>query len=228
MNPSGLALRLFARTFWTGRTWIWLLLALLSVLAGAWFESHAARSGAADRSLLVIAFGLVIPILAYGVFQSATNGQRLDRATELLARYGVSRRRTVLGAVGALAIGLSAASAFLASLAVVVSRGTLDPALGRDLFASASIGVFAGCAYSAWFALGSTFGARGGGRKWVLVFDFVFGSSSGSIGLPFPRAELRNLLGGEPPLGLSQSTGGFLLFASAVLALLVAIRRTPD
>jgi hypothetical protein len=228
MNPTGLALRLFARTFWTARTLVWLVLALASVLAGAWLESQAARGSAADRSLLVIAFGLVIPIFAYVVFQSATNGQRLDRATELFARYGVSRRRAVLGAVGGLSLGLAAAGALLAGLAVVVSRGVSDPALGRDLFASASIGALAGCAYSSWLALGSSIGSRGGGRKWVLAFDFILGSGSGPAGVLFPRAQLRNLLGAEPPLGLSQGAGGVVLLASALMALLVAIRRTPD
>jgi hypothetical protein len=62
----------------------------------------------------------------------------------------------------------------------------------------------------------------------MLVLDLALGSTSGTFALPWPRAHIQNLLGGEPPSGLGQGMAFAMLLTGALSVLLVALRRAPD
>ena len=72
------------------------------------------------------------------------------------------------------------------------------------------------------FALGATFGKRGGGRTVLLVARLApRHRATGALALVTPRAHLRNLLGGAPPDGIGPSA------ASAVALLVLAVVFAP-
>src|SRR5687767_2722239 len=82
-----------------------------------------------------------------------------------------------------------------------------------------------GSAYAALFAFGATYGAQGGGRWWSLAADFLLGSTSGVGALLAPRAHIENLLGGQPPMLLSQPASAASLGAIGVAFTLLALLR---
>jgi hypothetical protein len=73
--------------------------------------------------------------------------------------------------------------------------------------------------------LGSSFGRRGGGRPVLLVVDWMLGASGGAAALMSPRGHVRNLLGGAPPMDLSERASALLLVALAVVCALWSVRR---
>jgi hypothetical protein len=81
-----------------------------------------------------------------------------------------------------------------------------------------------GAAYAAFFGLGASFGARGGGRAAALVLDFLFGGGT-TIALVTPRAHLRSLLGGTAPAEVSQRASSAVLVALTLVFAAIAIRR---
>ena len=121
------------------------------------------------------------------------------------------------------------AGAVLAAVAggvtALVAHDPTAPAVGFDVYTSAWIGALAACAYGALYALGATFGARGGGRYWALGFDLLFGGTSGVAALLAPRAHAQNLLGGEPLLLLPQPASAALLVVLAALFTSLALAR---
>jgi hypothetical protein len=113
----------------------------------------------------------------------------------------------------ALACGLSAAMVDL------LAHGAADPPFWGDAVASAYAGVLGGTAYGSWFALGASFGKRGGGRLVCLALDWVVGATDGAGALLTPRGHVRNLFGGSPPLNLSgRASAGLLLLLVALWA----------
>jgi hypothetical protein len=82
--------------------------------------------------------------------------------------------------------------------------------------------------YAALFALGATFGARGGGRFVVLVLDLVIGDAAFALpSLATPSAHAQNLLGGAAPYGIAQSASALALVVLAIGFTLAALRRCP-
>jgi hypothetical protein len=102
----------------------------------------------------------------------------------------------------------------------LVAHGAADPPVARDALISGYVGGLGGATYASWFSLGAGFGRRGGGRLVALLVDWLFGVSGGTLALFAPRAHLRSLLGGAPPLDWSQR---WSVAALAVLALACAI-----
>jgi hypothetical protein len=82
------------------------------------------------------------------------------------------------------------------------------------------VGALGGAAYASWFSLGAGFGRRGGGRLVALLVDWLLGASGGVMALFAPRAHLRSLMGGAPPMDLSQRASAVAL---AILALACAL-----
>lgn len=191
--------------------------AALAVAMVALVLRRADPSSAPDQALTGVALGFVLPLLAYGSVARALEATRLEHALAELARYGANRRGAALGLVTAVATSLALAGALLAAVAVVVTRAPADPRLLADLGTSAWIGALAGAAYASLFCLASTFGARGGGRFWALVLDWVLGAGTTAVALPWPRGHVQNLLGAVPVLGMPQWA------ASVALLLLTAI-----
>lgn len=206
-----------------------IVLGLFVLLAGLLgYLERRAGGAAVDRALTRDTFGLLLPLAGYLTFQRATGGGRLDSSARIVARHGVSARRAWLGAALPPILLLMLLGMTFAVAAVLFARGLGDPGLARDLWQSSWIGALAGAAYGAWFALGSDFGRFGAGRKWVLLLDWLLGSTSGRLALPWPRAHVRNLLGAEPLLDFGQGMALAVLLTSTLSVLLVALRRTPD
>jgi hypothetical protein len=199
------------------------LAVLFVVLAGA-VERHASRAAAADHTLTGAVFGFVLPLIAFATLERATLRQRLDTATNPLARHGISRRRLALGLLAASAFCLAVAGCLLAAIGVLAARGG-EPGWARDLLTSAWIGALAGAAYAAWFLLASTFGRRGGGRPAALALDWVLGSTSSFVAAPWPRGHVRNLLGAAPVLDMSQRAALLTLLALGTIYAALAVRR---
>ena len=190
-------------------------------------ERRASPWRAADNTLIGAVFGVALPLLCYAAASRACAGGLLGRAVEALARFGSNRRAS---AAGLLAASCGAASLFgviVAVIGVTVARGADDPALLGDALTSAWIGALGGACYAAAFGLGSLLGRDGRGRFVVLVADWLLGSASSFAALPFPRGHLRNLLGGEPVVGMAQWQASASLAALVVAYAAVALWRTP-
>jgi hypothetical protein len=194
----------------------------------AYVERRVGGAHAVDRALTRDTFGLLLPLVSYLTFQRATQSARLDGSARSVARHGASGRHAWLGAALPPIATLTLLGMAFAVATVSVAHGLGDRGLVRDLWQSTWIGALAGASYGSWLALGSDFGRFGAGRKWILVFDLVLGSTSGSLAVPWPRAHIQNLLGAEPLLGLGQGTALAVLLATTCAALLVAFRRAAD
>jgi hypothetical protein len=203
------------------------LVALVIVGIVAWAEKRGGLFGAATRTLENGVFGFILPIALLGASTRVFQGVRLDTTATPLARFGPSRRSVAFGLVGACMIVCGVLAALAASIGAIVAHDPSAPPLAVDAATCAWIGALAGSAYAALFALGSTFGARGGGRYGALVLDFVVGGMPGFAALLAPHAHARNLLGGEPPLALSQPASAAILIALAAGFTVLAIIRCP-
>ena len=209
------------------RTLLVAAVAMGCVLADGGWERARAASVAADRVLTGAAFGLVLPLLAYHVIREVTAQRRLDQAVLEAARHGANRHWAAIGLLGTATIWLAILCGLIAGAGVVTARGFADPQLGSDLATSVWIGALAGGSYAWFFGFGTSLGRRGGGSFVVLVLDWFLGVSSSAVAVPWPRAHLRNLLGAEPILGLSQGAALAVLVGLVVVYSSLALWRTP-
>jgi hypothetical protein len=220
-----LAARGLAERWVTRRTWLAVLLGAVVSSTFAGLERQHAELGAADRALGGAALGVALPLVAYIASDSALGRRNLRSVLDPLVRHGASPAAASAGLVGALSAALALSGVAIALSTTLFARRLGDGALLLDLFSSAWIFALGGAVYGAWFALASTFGKRGGGRKWFLAFDFVLGVSNGVLALPWPRSHLRNLVGGAPPLDLGQGTSAWALLALGLAAAWYTTRR---
>jgi len=96
----------------------------------------------------------------------------------------------------------------------------------RDLASSSWIAALSGVAYAAWFSLASLIGPQGRrGLAWLI--DFVLGSGASLFAAPVPRGHVRNLLGGQPVLDLTQPASALALLALTAFCLSASASRTP-
>lgn len=187
--------------------------------ASALAERKLELLGSATRALEGAAFGFLIPISSFAAVGAMLGNRRLDDAATPLARLGASRRATALGLVVSAMLATGALAALIALSAAVLAHDPWAPPLAHDALASTWIGALTGSAYGAIFALGSTFGQRGGGRNIALFCDFLLGGSFGWLSLFTPRAHAFNLLGAPPPL---DGMGQWLSVAGLVAVALVS------
>jgi hypothetical protein len=205
------------------------------VAAGAWcalalvLAEVTRRSGAAHGAdhVLVDTYGaLVVPLLAYALVGAAVASQSLRASTAPLVTFGAAPVRAAAAAIAVTAV-LSALSCAILGVAVaLIAHGSADPPRVHDALASAYAGALGGGAYASYFALGASFGKKGGGRSLFLVADWILGATTGAGALATPRAHLRSLLGGAPPLDLSERVSAMALVGLAVVYALVATRRS--
>jgi hypothetical protein len=203
--------------------------AMATVLAVALIslaEKQAGIFGAASRALEDRVFGLLLPFVMLYASMRILEPVRLEDAAAPIARFGFSRRSVGLGLIVASMVAGGAIAAIAAAETALLAHDLTAPPPALDAFTCAWIGALTGCAYAGLFALGATFGARGGGRYWALGLDFVLGATSGFAALFMPRAHAQNLLGGEPPLFLAQPASAALLVALAIGFTLVALARS--
>lgn len=227
MSALACGAALGARRLANGRSVLVVGLALALVLLGALLERRASPLLATDRTLVGIVFGVVLPLLCWGVVTRITARRRLEDSVHELARHGADRRLATAGLLLVAAAAAALGALLLAELAVLATRWPADPRLAGDLVTSGWIALLAGGAYAAWFALASTLGRSGGGRGWALVVDWVFGAGASLVALPWPRGHVRNLLGAEPVFGMPQWSATAALFAMALLYGLFALARSP-
>jgi hypothetical protein len=210
------------------RTWrAWAALGGWCAIAVA-FAAAARSSGsphAADHVLLQAYGPLVLPLLTYALVGAAVGARSLASAVAPLVAFGAPPARASAVALIVGAAACTVAGGLLAAVVDLWAHGSADPPLGRDAIASAYSGGLGGAAYAAWFALGASFGKRGGGRLVLLVADWVLGSSDGAAALFTPRGHVRNLLGGTALMELPERASACALVALAVACALIAIRR---
>lgn len=208
-----------------------LLVALAIVLFAATValaEKKLDLVGSATRSLQGGAFGFIIPFATLGATGLVLGTSGLVDATTPLARFGISRRPLALGLVACTIATASAIAAAVAFMTALLAHDPWAPPLGQDLLASTWIGALAGAAYAGLYSLGATFGRRGGGRGFVLIFDFVFGGSASALAVLAPRAHALHLLGADAPVsGMSQWTSAAVLLVMAALGSGLAVFRCP-
>jgi hypothetical protein len=186
-------------------------------------ERRRDLASATDTTLSGAVFGITLPLFAYFACERVCNGERLTRSVDAVARHGGDRRAAVLGLLATLAACMALVAALLTCAALLGSRTSL-----ADWGMSIGIALVAGAAYASCFGVASLVGMRGGGRRWALALDLLFGAGSSSWAAPWPRAHIRNLLGGEPALDLTQAGAWFALAMIGVLGLTLCALRTPE
>jgi hypothetical protein len=214
--------------------------ALLCIAGAAAIEAQSIQTANGARRvelhlLAGVTFGLVIPLFSFALSGRIDAGLRA-LLTALWVRHGARRRAFALGSLALPA----ALTALLGLLGAVFALGLGSASAGRATsaiepeLAVASVGVatliaasvLAALSYTAYLALAELLGGAWG-RALFLVADWLLGSSSGALGVIWPRAHVRALLGGASVLGMSrlQTTG--CLLALTLACLLVYLRRIP-
>lgn len=224
MHAARFGVRLAAERLRLPRGLLGLALSALVVVVFAWAERRAGVASAADRALARVTFGLAMPLAACFILHVACSARRLDRALDVLAGMGLSRRGAALGLLAGSATLCAALGAVLGLATVLVARPLPDPLLLDDARATLWIGALAGLTYAAWFSLGSSFGAQGQGRLWFLLGDWLLGVVGTAV-FPAPRVFVLGLLGGgsTPHLPLMLCAG--LLLALTLACSLLALWR---
>ena len=205
-----------------------LCLCCAALFAIAVLERRSDAASAPDDALGGAVFGIALPLLAYLVSERVCDGQRLERSVDGVARYGTGRRAAVLGVLLASASYTALAGALITLVALLGAHSPHSTSLTTDLRASVGIALLAGAVYALFFGAASLLGKRGGGRKWALILDFVLGAGSSALAAPWPRAHVRNLLGGEPVVDLSQVSAWFALGALGVACVVLSISSSAD
>lgn len=207
-----------------------LVLAIAGVLEGQLVATSDAARGAQLRLLGGVVFGLVLPLLAFGV-----SGKVGGSARELMlagwARYGGNRRGYALGQQTLAALLTAAVATVLALLALGLGSATAAP--GRELplsfanmLAVVWVGALGSLAYVAAFAAAQAYWGNAG-RVAFLIADWSFGTGTSLFALPFPRAHLGALLGAHAPLGLEPRHSALCLLAITLLTTAASARRVP-
>lgn len=191
-------------------------LALVFELGVALLERAQGRLGAADRALSGGAFGVALPLLCYFLVGRVCDARSLREAVAPLARHGMNRRSLGIGLALPPALLASLFAAVGSALVVAIARGPGDPAWISDTATSIWIGAVAGPAYVALLVAASAFGRAGRGRFWALLGDFVLGAGSSFLAFPWPKAQIRNLLGGAAALELSQAAALVALIGTSL------------
>src|SRR5688572_25290332 len=95
--------------------------ALAVALLGA-VERYQEPAYATDRTLLGVAFGFVVPLWCYALFESLHRKERTRALVAPLARHGQDRRTLTLGVLGALAATSAVAGAVIGVVAALVTH----------------------------------------------------------------------------------------------------------
>jgi hypothetical protein len=199
--------------------------AFAGVVAVAYAVTYFDVEHAVDEVLGGIVFGVALPLLAYAAVGIVSGQARLEDAALPLSRHGASRIQAILGMVLAAALRMAAVGAALAAVSVLAASDHLDLATLADAFTSAWIGALGGAVYVTWFAFGALFGKGGRGRAFALGVDWILGSATSAMAIPWPRAHLRSLLGGELVLGLPEWQSTVVLYSLAGVYLLLTTAR---
>ncbi len=206
----------------------WFGVAAWCALAFVFAMAARARGSAhgADHVLVDTYGALALPLLSYVIVGATVASQSLRASTASLVSFGAQPTRAAAAAIAVAAMSCAVVGAFVAAAVAVLAHGIADPPRWHDAAASAYVGALGGAAYATWFSLGASFGRRGGGRVVLLLVDWILGATSSAAALVTPRGHLRNLLGGAPPMDLSQRASVAALAVLAIACALLAIRRS--
>ena len=197
--------------------------AALCVLGSAGLErGRPAVLGRADV-LRGATFGLVLPLFTYFLVARVVREGPIGSAMQSLGRVGCNRRAAVVSLVFTVAASAAVTGASLAAVgAWAATGGGL-----RDLATICWVGGAGGASYAALFCWGASVGSKGGGRLATLGLDWLLGVSSAGWALPWPRAHLRCLLGGDAVLGLTPPASALVLVLLILTATTWTAARTP-
>jgi hypothetical protein len=201
---------------------VWAAMGLaLAVAARSRHVSHAA-----DRVLLDAYGPVILPLLAYALSSAVVGARSFSAAVAPLRAFGAS---PVRAAVAALAVAIASSAMAGGVLGAAVDAIAQGPAVRsfilRDAGTSAYACALGGAAYASWFVLGATFGRRGGGRFVFLLADWALGANETVAALVTPRGHLRNMLGGVPPMELSERGSAIALVAISLVCAAIATWR---
>ncbi len=213
-----------ARILRSPRLWITLGAWCSLVLAFAVVARLEAWAHGADRVLASAYGALALPLIACALVRAAFGGRSMISSTASLVAFGASPWRAALACICVAAMATALLGAGLAALVALIAHGVADPPPGRDAIVSAYVGGLGGAAYATWFALGTTFGRRGGGRIVLLAVDWLLSAVGGATALVTPRSHLRNLLGGVSPMNVSERSSAVALVALAAFFAFLAAR----
>jgi hypothetical protein len=199
------------------------LLPLTGLVLVALVVARLARENAhpADTELLETVGPAVIPLLGFALARATLAGQSLATAGEPLVFFGARDR----AAATAHALVAALLAALASALVTVVALLAVHAAPG-DVIRSSAIAAVAGATYAALFTAGASFGRRGGGAIFVLAADAILGSGDGAFAALTPRAHLRSLFGGVPPLDLGPRASFVALATLVAFAFLIIAART--
>jgi len=228
VNGVGIGLALARERLQSASALLVLALSLAGLFAIGVLERQSDATSAPDDVLQGAAFGLALPLFSYLVSERACDGQRLPRSVDGVARYGTDRRAALLGVLLASAMCSALASALLTLSALLGAHAPHATSLAFDVRASVGVALLAGPVYALYFGAASLLGKRGGGRKWALIIDFILGAGSSALAAPWPRGHVRNLLGGEPVLALSQASAWLTLGVIGLVCLTLSVVRTAE
>lgn len=220
--------------------WLWpgaALLGALCVVAGAAIVeaqgiagASAARGAEADL-VQGVTFGLLLPLSCFAL------SARLDTGLESLmqavwVRHGAERRAFALGRLAFPMAWSSGIALVGGSLALGLSNAMRDPALdlplglGTSWLGLVAIALLGAASYVAALGLAQLL-AGAWGRALFLTADWLLGSGVGVLALPWPRAHLRTLLGGNAVAGLSAASAAEWLVLLTLGCLFLYLRRVP-
>jgi hypothetical protein len=216
-----------ARLARTPRAWLTVAAwAGLAIAAAVYKRVDHAPHGA--DLVMLGAFGSVaLPLLAYAIVGAALGGESLPRSGRSLVALGAGRASVALAS---LLVAMAAAALLCAVLGAglaLLAHAADDPPLLRDTLTCAWVSALGGIAYTALFGMGAAMGPRGAGRGVLLAADWIVGSGTSAGSVLFPRAHLRALLGGDPPLAMPQAacSGTLALLAVAFVAAATLLAR---
>jgi len=207
-----------------------LVLAVAGVLEGQVVATTEAARGAQLRLLGGVVFGLVLPLLAFGVSGRLGGGVRALMLASW-ARYGGNRQGYALGQQALAALLTAGIATVLALLALglgsaMAAPGREVPLSFANVLAVVWVSALGSLAYVAAFAAAQAYWGNAG-RVAVLIGDWVFGTGASLLALPWPRAHLGALLGARAPMGLEPRISALCLVAIALITTVAYARRVP-
>jgi hypothetical protein len=214
-----------ARLTRTPRTWLTLAVWFPLALAIGLFARAQGLVHSADHVLVDVVGALILPLFVYLLVGAMLGAGPVAAVASPLVGFGARPSSVTVTLVGVGAVACCLCGAVLAATVAVLAHGPGDPPRVRDAIASAYVGGLAGATYACWFFFGAAFGRRGGGRPLALILDWVLGAQDGAAALFTPRAHVRNLLGGAPPLDLPERGSALALVAICVVCLLLTVYR---
>ncbi len=227
MSSFTCGMALASRRLMTPQVAVPWLAAIASVAAIAFAERYRDAATAATNSLAGVALGLCVPLMCYWLTRAAMAGTHPTEAVAAMARVGMHRRGLVSGVLLMTTVAGMVTSAVLAVTAVLSAGGTPGISLFKELGIVIGMAGLVGWSYACVFAAASTVGKNGGGRRWVLLLDWLLGTGATAIALPWPRAHARNLLGLDAVVGMPQWAAGVALAMLAAVATAWVTFRTP-